>query len=131
MTMTDPISDMLCRLRNAQMADKETVGMPSSRQKVAIAEVLKEEGYITDFSVEGDEKKPVLNIILRYHEGRGVITELRRASKPGLRMFRGKDELPKVMNGLGVAIISTSKGVMSDRKARLAGVGGEIVCYVA
>jgi len=129
--MTDPISDMLCRIRNAQMAEKESVGMPSSRQKVAIAEVLKDEGYINDFSVEGDEKKPVLNIVLRYHEGRGVITELRRGSKPGLRQYRGKDKLPKVMNGLGVAIISTSKGIMSDRRARLAGVGGEVVCYVA
>jgi len=131
MTMTDPISDMLCRIRNAQLAEKEAVGMPSSQQKVAIAEVLKDEGYINDYSVEGDEKKPVLTIVLRYHEGRGVITELRRASKPGLRMYRGKDELPRVMNGLGVAIVSTSQGVMSDRKARLTGVGGEIVCYVS
>lgn len=131
MTMTDPISDMLCRMRNAQMARKEAVSMPSSKQKVAIAGVLKDEGYINDYSVEGDAKKPVLKIVLRYHEGKPVITEMRRVSKPGLRIYRKKDELPKVLNGLGVAIISTSKGIMSDRKARLTGAGGEVVCYVA
>ena len=131
MTMTDPISDMLCRMRNAQMGLKESVSMPSSKQKVAIAQVLKEEGYINDFRVEGEGAKPVLTIALRYYEGRPVISELRRVSKPGLRVYRGKSDVPKVLNGLGVAIISTSKGIMSDRKARLIGSGGEVVCYVA
>ena len=131
MTMTDPISDLLCRIRNAQMGMKEAVSMPSSQQKVAIAKVLKEEGYINDFSVEGDAKKPVLTIVLKYYEGRPVISQLRRISKPGLRIYRKKGDLPKVQNGLGVAIISTSKGIMSDRQARQMGTGGEVVCYIA
>lgn len=131
MTMTDPISDMLCRMRNAQMGLKETVSMPSSTQKVAIAEVLKEEGYINDFKVQDEGGKPVLSIALRYYEGRPVISEMRRVSKPGLRVYRGKNDVPKVLNGLGIAIISTSKGIMSDRKARQLGSGGEVVCYVA
>jgi small subunit ribosomal protein S8 len=131
MTMTDPISDMLCRIRNAQMGQKESVSMPSSHQKVAIAKVLKEEGYINEFRLEGDAVKPVLSIVLKYYEGRPVISQLRRVSKPGLRVYRKKGDLPKVLNGLGVAIISTSKGIMSDRQARQIGTGGEIVCYIA
>lgn len=131
MTMTDPISDMLCRMRNAQMGLKESVSMPSSKQKVAIARVLKDEGYINDFKIEGEAVKPVLTISLRYYEGRPVISQLRRVSKPGLRVYRGKDDVPKVLNGLGVAIISTSKGIMSDRQARLIGSGGEVICYIA
>lgn len=131
MTMTDPISDMLTRIRNAQLGQKAVVSMPSSKSKVAIAEVLREEGYVGEIKVEGDAKKPVLSITLKYHEGRPVITELRRASKPGLRIYRRKDELPRVLNGLGVAIISTSRGIMSDRKARSLGTGGEILCYIS
>jgi small subunit ribosomal protein S8 len=131
MTMTDPISDMLTRVRNAQAADKETVSMPSSKQKAAIADVMKEEGYIQDYSIEGDEKKPVLVITLKYYEGRPVMSKLQRISKPGLRIYRKKGELPKVLNGMGVAVISTSKGIMSDKKARVAGFGGEVVCYIA
>jgi small subunit ribosomal protein S8 len=128
--MTDPIADMLTRIRNAQMVEKATVEMPSSRVKVAIAGVLKDEGYIDGFRVT-EEAKPVLEIALRYHAGRPVIEKIERVSKPGLRIYRGKDDIPRVMNGLGIAIVSTSRGVMTDRKARASGVGGEVLCIVA
>jgi len=130
MSMTDPIADMLTRIRNAQMTEKATVGMPSSRVKVAIARVLKDEGYIDGFKVS-EEAKPVLEIALRYHGGRPVIEKIERVSKPGLRIYRGKDDIPRVMNGLGIAIVSTSRGVMTDRMARASGVGGEVLCIVA
>lgn len=131
MSMSDPIADMLTRIRNGQQAEKEAVVMSSSRMKAAIAKVLKEEGYIEDFSISGDEKKPQLQIDLKYYAGRPVIEKIQRVSKPGLRIYSGASDLPRVMNGLGIAIISTSKGVMSDQKARTSGVGGEIICYVA
>ena len=130
MSMTDPIADMLTRIRNAQMVEKATVEMPSSRVKVAIAGVLKDAGYIDGFRVT-EEAKPVLEIALRYHAGRPVIEKIERVSKPGLRIYRGKDDIPRVMNGLGIAIVSTSRGVMTDRKARASGVGGEVLCIVA
>jgi|SRR5512139_2914131 small subunit ribosomal protein S8 len=130
MSMTDPIADMLTRIRNAQMVEKATVEMPSSRVKVAIARVLKDEGYIDGFRVT-EEAKPVLEIALRYHGGRPVIEKIERVSKPGLRIYRSKDDIPRVMNGLGIAIVSTSRGVMTDRKARASGVGGEVLCIVA
>lgn len=130
MSMTDPIADMLTRIRNAQRAEKAEVSMPSSKIKQAIANVLKDEGFIESFEVGGDEKKPVLTISLRYYEGAPVIRELERASRPGLRLFKDKGSLPRVRNGLGVAIVSTSKGVMTDRAAREAGHGGEVLCYV-
>lgn len=129
MSMTDPIADMLTRIRNGQSAKKVQVQMSSSTKKMEIAKVLKAEGYIEDFSVEGDVK-PVLSIILRYYQGKPVIDKIKRISKPGLRIFRGKDDLPKVNAGLGVAIISTSQGVMTDRAARAAGQGGEVLCTV-
>jgi small subunit ribosomal protein S8 len=128
--MQDPIADMFTRIRNGQMAQKVSVVMPSSKQRVAIAKVLKEEGYITDFSVAGDVK-PVIEVALKYFEGKKVIESIERVSRPGLRIYKKKDELPKVMGGLGVAIVSTSKGVMTDRAARKAGMGGEIIGYVA
>ena len=131
MSMTDPIADMLTRIRNAQMVERSTVAMPASKVKVAIARVLKDEGYIDGFKLGGEEAKPVLEIALRYHAGRPVIERIERVSSPGLRVYRGKDEMPKVMNGLGIAIVSTSHGVMTDRKARAAGIGGEVLCYVA
>ena len=131
MSMSDPIADMLTRIRNAQMANKVTVAMPSSRLKVAIAQVLKDEGYIDALKVAGDEKKPQLELALRYYGGRPVIEKIERVSKPGLRIYKGKEDLPQVMNGLGVAIVSTSRGVMTDRKARANGVGGEVLCIVA
>jgi len=127
--MQDPIADMLTRIRNAQMVGKTTVTMPSSKLKRAIASVLKEEGYIADFSVT-DDQKTELNLELRYFEGKPVIAELDRVSRPGLRAYCGKGELPSVRGGLGIAIVSTSKGVMTDRAARAAGVGGEIICTV-
>lgn len=130
MSMQDPIADMFTRIRNGQMAQKVSVAMPSSKQRVAIAAVLKEEGYITDYSVSGDVK-PVMEVALKYFEGKKVIESLERVSRPGLRIYKKKDELPKVMGGLGVAIVSTSKGVMTDRAARKAGMGGEIIGYVA
>lgn len=130
MSMTDPIADMLTRIRNAQMTEKETVEMPASKVKAAIAKVLKDEGYIDAFKVTG-EAKPVLEIALKYYAGRPVIERIERVSKPGLRIYRAKDEIPKVMNGLGIAIVSTSHGVMTDRKARATGVGGEVLCIVA
>ncbi len=131
MNMTDPIADMLTRIRNAQMTEKATVVMPSSKVKIAIAKVLKDEGYIDGFMVAGEEAKPMLEIALRYHAGRAVIEKLERVSTPGLRIYKSKDDIPKVMNGLGIAIVSTSRGVMTDRKARATGVGGEVLCIVA
>jgi small subunit ribosomal protein S8 len=129
--MTDPIADMLTRIRNAQMVERATVEMPSSKVKIAIAKVLKDEGYIDGFKLGGEEAKPVLEIALRYHAGHPVIERIERVSSPGLRIYRGKDEIPNVMNGLGIAIVSTSHGVMTDRKARATGVGGEVLCIVA
>ena len=130
MSMQDPIADMFTRIRNGQLAQKVSVAMPSSKLRVSIAKVLKEEGYITDFSVAGDVK-PVIEVTLKYFEGKKVIESIERVSRPGLRIYKKKDELPKVMGGLGVAIVSTSKGVMTDRAARKAGMGGEIIGYVA
>jgi small subunit ribosomal protein S8 len=130
MSMTDPIADMLTRIRNAQMIERATVEMPSSKVKVAIARVLQDEGYIDGFRIDG-EAKPVLQIALKYHAGRPVIEKIERVSKPGLRIYRSKDDIPRVMNGLGIAIVSTSHGVMTDRKARATGVGGEVLCIVA
>jgi small subunit ribosomal protein S8 len=130
MSMSDPISDMLTRIRNAQGVNKETVSMPASRVKRGIAEVLKEEGFINDLREFEDGGKPTLEITLRYQGGRGVIESLKRASRPGLRRYRGKDELPRILNGLGIAVISTSKGIMTDARARKEGHGGEILCIV-
>jgi small subunit ribosomal protein S8 len=131
MSMTDPIADMLTRIRNAQMIERATVLMPSSKVKIAIAKVLKDEGYIDGYKVGGEEQKPVLEIALRYHAGRPVIEKIERVSKPGLRIYKSKDDIPPVMNGLGIAIVSTSRGVMTDRAARATGVGGEVLCIVA
>jgi small subunit ribosomal protein S8 len=128
--MQDPISDMLTRVRNAQSVDKAAVSMPSSKIKVAIAQVLKDEGYVEDFSVDQDGAKATLNITLKYFQGKPVIEMIQRRSRPGLRIYSGRSDLPSVNNGLGVAIVSTSKGVMSDRKAREIGEGGEVLCYV-
>lgn len=130
MSMSDPIADMLTRIRNGHMANKQRVSMPSSKQKTAVAEVLKNEGYITDFQVDDSDGKPTLTIELKYYEGRAVIDDLQRVSRPGLRIYRGKDDLPRVMNGLGIAVISTPRGVMSDRQARAQGHGGEVICKV-
>lgn len=130
MSMQDPIADMLTRVRNGQAANKVAVIMPSSKLKVAIANVLKEEGYIDSYAVNGDTK-PELEITLKYYQGKAVVESIKRVSRPGLRIYKGKDQLPKVMAGLGIAIVSTSKGVMTDRAARQAGLGGEIICYVA
>jgi small subunit ribosomal protein S8 len=129
--MSDPIADMLTRIRNAQSVNKLVVSMPSSKLKTAIAAVLKDEGYIDDFSVQANDGKPQLNISLKYYAGRPVIETIARVSKPGLRVYRGSQAIPTVMNGLGVTIMSTSKGVMTDRKARAAGIGGEVLCVVA
>jgi small subunit ribosomal protein S8 len=131
MSMTDPIADMLTRIRNAQLAEKATVQMPVSKVKLAIAKVLKDEGYVEGFTVVGDEAKPQLEISLKYYAGRPVIEKIERVSKPGLRIYKSKDDIPRVMNGLGIAIVSTSHGVMTDRKARATGVGGEVLCIVA
>ncbi|MDZ7651697.1 MAG: 30S ribosomal protein S8 [Burkholderiaceae bacterium] len=131
MSMSDPIADMLTRIRNAQRVEKNEVVMPSSKLKVAIAGVLKDEGYIDGFNVVANEGKPELHIGLKYYAGRPVIERLERVSRPGLRVYKGRDAIPQVMNGLGVAIVSTPRGVMTDRKARAAGVGGEVLCYVA
>lgn len=128
--MQDPLSDMLTRIRNAQMAGKTQVEMPGSKLKAAVASVLKDEGYIEDFSASNDDGKPRLAIALKYYQGKPVIAEIDRVSRPGLRCYSAKDELPSVRAGLGVAIISTSRGVMSDRAARAAGVGGEVLCTV-
>ena len=129
--MTDPIADMLTRIRNGQSANKVEVTMPSSSVKCAIAQVLQDEGYIKGFSTTDEDAKPVLVIELKYFEGRPVIAMISRASRPGLRLYKGKDELPSIQDGLGVAIISTSKGVMSERQARAAGEGGEVLCVVS
>ncbi|MGD2118629.1 MAG: 30S ribosomal protein S8 [Chromatiales bacterium] len=131
MSMSDPVADMLTRIRNGQSVGKSSVSMPSSKFKVAIAELLKAEGYITDFSVNSNGAKSELKIELKYYQGQPVIELLKRASKPSLRLYKGHDELPKVRGGLGVAIISTSKGLMTDRAARSAGHGGEVIAFVA
>ena len=131
MSMSDPIADMLTRIRNAQMVEKTAVVMPSSKLKVAIAQVLKDEGYIDGYAVKGEGGKPELEIALKYYAGRPVIERLERVSRPGLRIYKGRNDIPQVMNGLGVAIVTTPKGVMTDRKARQAGIGGEVLCYVA
>ena len=131
MSMSDPIADMLTRIRNAQMSEKVAVKMPASKVKAAIAQVLKDEGYIDDFAVRDVEGKRELDISLKYYAGRPVIEKLERISRPGLRIYKGSEDIPRVMNGLGVAIVSTSRGVMTDRKARGLGVGGEVLCLVA
>ncbi len=131
MSMNDPIADMLTRIRNAQAVEKAAVTMPSSKVKVAIAQVLKDEGYIDDFAVRGEAAKAELELQLKYYAGRPVIEKIERVSRPGLRIYKGANELPRVMNGLGVAIVSTSRGVMTDRHARANGVGGEVLCVVA
>jgi len=130
MSMSDPIADMLTRIRNAQATEKVSVAVPASKVKLAIAQVLKDEGYIEDFATRTQEGKPVLEIGLKYYAGKPVIEKLERVSRPGLRIYKGRDEIPAVMNGLGVAIVSTSKGVMTDRRARQTGVGGEVLCIV-
>jgi len=130
MSMSDPIADMLTRIRNGQSAAKAEVAMPASNMKQSIAKVLKDEGYISDFSVS-DAAKPELSVSLKYYDGKPVIEKIQRMSRPGLRVYKNKDELPKVLNGLGIVIISTSKGMMTDRAARAAGIGGELVCSVA
>jgi len=129
--MTDPISDMLTRIRNGQKARKVSVRMPASNAKAAVAKVLKDEGYIADFSTTEDGQKAELTVELKYYEGKPVIENIKRISKPGLRIYRGKEELPKVLGGLGVAIVSTSAGVMSDRQAREQGIGGEVLCVIS
>jgi small subunit ribosomal protein S8 len=131
MSMSDPIADMLTRIRNAQRVNKISVSMPASKVKGAIANVLKDEGYIEDFHIDANNGKPLLNISLKYYAGRPVIEKIERVSKPGLRVYQSGQNIPKVMNGLGVTIVSTSKGVMTDRKAQAAGIGGELLCVVA
>ena len=131
MSMSDPIADLLTRIRNAQMVAKSTVSVPASRVKQAIAQVLKDEGYIDGFKVVQDAGKSELQIALKYYAGRPVIERIERVSRPGLRVYKGSGAIPQVMNGLGVAIVTTPKGVMTDRKARATGVGGEVLCYVA
>ena len=131
MSMSDPIADMLTRIRNAQSVEKAVVAMPASKLKVAIAQVLKDEGYIDGFAVRSDGAKSELEIALKYYAGRPVIERIERVSRPGLRIYKGRDAIPQVQNGLGVAIVTTPKGVMTDRKARQTGVGGEVLCYVA
>ena len=131
MSMSDPIADMLTRIRNAQMVQKTTVAMPASKLKVAIAQVLKDEGYIDNFAIRGEKTKPELEVALKYYAGKPVIERIERVSRPGLRVYKGRHDIPNVMNGLGVAIVTTPKGVMTDRKARQAGIGGEVLCYVA
>jgi small subunit ribosomal protein S8 len=130
MSMSDPIADMLTRIRNAQQSEKVDVTMPSSKVKVAIARVLKDEGYIEGFDVRAVEGKSELNVGLKYYAGKPVIEKIERVSRPGLRIYRGREDIKPVMNGLGVAIVSTSKGVMTDRKARATGIGGEVICIV-
>ena len=130
MSMSDPIADMLTRIRNAQMVQKTSVVMPSSKLKVAIAKVLKDEGYVENFAVVGEPAKPQLEVTLKYYAGKPVIEHIERVSRPGLRIYKGRHDIPNVMNGLGVAIVSTSKGVMTDRKARATGIGGEVLCIV-
>ena len=130
MSMSDPIADMLTRIRNAQMVEKPSVAMPSSKLKAAIAKVLKDEGYIEDYAVRDNEGKPIIEIGLKYYAGKPVIEKIERISRPGLRIYKRRDDIPRVMNGLGVAIVSTSKGVMTDRRARETGLGGEVLCIV-
>lgn len=129
--MTDPIADLLTRIRNAQIAEKISVDAPASKVKRAVAQVLKEEGYIEDYSVEDVDGKPVIRIRIRYHQGEPAIAEVQRVSRPGLRVHKSADELPSVNGGLGIAVISTSRGVMTDRAARKAGIGGEVLCTVS
>jgi len=129
--MSDPIADMLTRIRNAQLAENLSVAMPSSRVKASIAQVLKDEGYIDEFKVRDEDGKSTLEIALKYYAGAPVIEKIERVSRPGLRIYKGRDDIPKIMNGLGIAIVSTSKGVMTDRKARATGIGGEVLCIVA
>jgi len=131
MSMTDPIADMLTRIRNAQLVERAVVTMPSSKVKVAIAKVLKDEGYIEGFKVSSEGIKPQLEIALKYYAGRPVIERIERVSRPGLRVYKASTAIPQVQNGLGVAIVTTPQGVMTDRKARANGVGGEVLCYVA
>jgi small subunit ribosomal protein S8 len=131
MSMTDPVADLLTRIRNGQTAGKTQVSVGSSKIKTAIVSVLRDEGYIADFHVEADEGKPTLTIDLKYYDGRPVIDRLERVSRPGLRIYRGKDELPKVLGGLGTVIVSTPQGIMTDRQARAIGQGGEVLCIVA
>ena len=131
MSMSDPIADMLTRIRNAQATNKVSVTMPSSKVKVGIANVLKEEGFINDVEVLPNDGKPQLKVTLRYFEGKGVIDVVKRVSRPGLRQYRGKDDLPRIFDGLGVAIVSTSQGIMTDASTRQAGQGGEVLCIVA
>jgi small subunit ribosomal protein S8 len=131
MSMSDPIADMLTRIRNAQMVEKASVVMPSSKLKAAIAQVLKDEGYIDGYAIKADGGKAELQIALKYYAGRPVIERIERVSRPGLRIYKGRHDIPQVMNGLGVAIVTTPQGVMTDRKARAAGIGGEVLCYVA
>ena len=131
MSMNDPLGDMLTRIRNAQMVEKTSVAMPSSKLKTAIAQVLKDEGYIDGFQVKTESGKSQLEISLKYYAGRPVIERIERVSRPGLRIYKGRHDIPQVQNGLGVAIVTTPKGVMTDRKARAAGIGGEVLCYVA
>ena len=131
MSMSDPISDMLTRIRNAQATNKVSVTMPSSKVKVGIAAVLKDEGFINDFAVSENAGKPQLEVTLRYFQGKGVIDMVKRVSRPGLRQYRGKDDLPRVFDGLGIAIVSTSQGIMTDAAARAAGQGGEVLCLVS
>jgi small subunit ribosomal protein S8 len=130
MSMSDPIADMLTRIRNAQATEKVSVFVPSSKVKQAIAQVLKDEGYIDGYAVRDNEGKPVIEIALKYYAGKPVIEKIERVSRPGLRIYKGRDDIPRVMNGLGVAIVSTSRGVMTDRRARETGVGGEVLCIV-
>lgn len=131
MSMSDPIADMLTRIRNAQLSEKVSVSMPASKLKKAIAQVLKDEGYIEDFAVRTVGGLPEMEVGLKYYAGRPVIEKIERVSRPGLRIYKGRESLPRVMNGLGVAIVSTSRGVMTDRRARSLGVGGEVLCVVA
>lgn len=131
MSMSDPIADMLTRIRNAQLSEKISVSMPASKLKKAIAQVLKDEGYIEDYAVRSVKGLPEMEVALKYYAGRPVIEKIERVSRPGLRIYKGREDLPRVMNGLGVAIVSTSRGVMTDRRARSLGVGGEVLCVVA
>ena len=130
MSMSDPIADMLTRIRNAQATEKVSVVIPASKVKQAIAQVLKDEGYIEDFAVRKNDGKATIEIGLKYYAGKPVIEKIERVSRPGLRIYKGRDDIPRVMNGLGVAIVSTSKGVMTDRRARETGIGGEVLCVV-
>jgi small subunit ribosomal protein S8 len=131
MSMSDPVADMFTRIRNGQRVEKDSVSMPSSKLKIAIAQVLKDEGYIEGYEVKGEGAKPELEVQLKYYAGRPVIERLERVSRPGLRIYKGRHALPQVMNGLGCAIVTTSRGVMTDRRARADGVGGEVLGYVA